>query len=198
MKRVYGFAFLALIAAVILAGCLYDQWSPQSVQVAGWDHGAFVDYLREAFAPTEGLLAQTGDELDFERFRFFSGKDINGKDETVVIIPLTVDSPSLQVALLSEADAPLAGVAPLPFAGFLALDPCTCFHTLENGVPYIYRILDYSKAELVNGKGAFVRHSTELSWGKRGNPDEGEWYLFLGNVKFHLGQCTTASTNQKG
>jgi len=197
MKKVDGVVFLALIAAVILAGCLYDQWSPQSVQVAGWDHAAFVDYLREAFAPTEDLLAQTGDELDFERFRFFSGKDINGKDETVVVIPLTSASTSYRLAYRSEGEAPLAEIAPLPFAGFLSLDPSTCFSVLENGVPYIYRIVTYDKAELVDAKGAFVRHSTEFSWTHRGNPNEGEWYTYLGNIKFHFGQCTTTSTNQK-
>ena len=163
----------------------------------GWDHGAFVEYLREVFEPMKPLLANTGDELDFERFRFFSGKKMNGEDETAVIIPLTEDSPSQRVAMKSEEEAPLADYVPLPFVGFLPLDPCTCFHTIRNGVPYLYRVLGYDvQAEMVDSSGAFVRQSTEFSWKNRGAPTEGEWVRASGNITFHTMSCGTACTNQ--
>jgi len=200
MKRLVGVVLLAVIGCVIVAGCLYDRFTlSQSLDPAvGWDPAAFVEYLEEVFEPMTPLLEETGDVLDFERFRFFSGKDLNGADETVVIVPLTEDSPSYQWALLPEEEAPLADIVPLPFVGFLALDPCDCFRTIENGVPYLYRILGYDvPAELVDADGEFVRSSTEFSWEDRGAPAEGEWFLYRGNVIFHVIFCATTGTNQK-
>ncbi|MFC2099844.1 hypothetical protein ACFLSF_03335 [Candidatus Bipolaricaulota bacterium] len=105
MKKLVGVTLLVVIGCTIVAGCLYDRFTEsQSIGVpAGWDHAAFATYLEEVFKPMRPLLEKTGDALDFERFRFFSGKDLNGKDETVVIIPLTADSPSYQLAFLPEA-----------------------------------------------------------------------------------------------
>jgi len=200
MKRVYGLIALVVIGGGVLAGCLLDRViSPQSATtLAGWDHAAFVTYLEGVFEPMQPLLEETGDVLDFARFRFFSGKDLNGADETVVIIPLTADSPSTQLAQLSEEEAPLAEIAPLPLVGFLALDPCTCFHTIVNGVPYLYRALGYDvQAELVDAEGSFVRSSTEFSWEDRGNPTDREWLTFRGNLVFHMMWCATVSTNQQ-
>ena len=198
MKRALGIVALVAIIRIVVAGCL-NGWlaGPQSVDVAvGWDHAAFVEYLRDVFKPTEELLEKTGDALDFERFRFFSGKDLNGEDETVVHIPLTLDSPSHQKALLPEELMPLASIAPLPLCGFLSLDPSTCFHSVKNGVPYVYRIVDYERAELVGAKGEFVRWSTTFSWGQRGNPNEPEWYKYQGNSFAHFISCCKISTNQ--
>ncbi|MBU0596168.1 hypothetical protein KJ567_05750 [Candidatus Bipolaricaulota bacterium] len=200
MRKVVGVALLAVIGCVIVAGCLYDRFTQsQSLGTApGWDHAAFVEYLEEVFEPMVPLLEETGDVLDFERFRFFSSKDLNGKDETVVIVPLTADSPSNQLAFMTEEEAPLADIVPLPYGGFLALDPCTCFHTIENGVPYLYRILGYDvQAELVGAEGNFVRLSTEFSWTNRGAPIEGEWLLFRGNVIWHAMFCGSTTSNQK-
>ncbi len=200
MKRVLGVCVLGIVVCGLLAGCLLDRLpSSQSLDaVPGWDHAAFVRYLEDVFEPMLPLLEQTGDTLDFERFRFFSGKALNGEDETVVIIPLTMDSPSTQLAFMSEEEASLAEIAPLPLAGFLALDPCTCFHTIENGVPYFYRILGYDvQAELVDAEGNFVRSSTDFSWEHRGDPIEGEWVTFKGNVGWHFLTCTVVGTNQK-
>ncbi len=199
MKRVLGVCALGIVVCGLLAGCLLDRFvSSQSLDaVPGWDHAAFVAYLEGVFEPMLPLLEQTGDTLDFERFRFFSGKALNGKDETVVLIPLTMDSPSTQLAFLTEEEAPLAEIVPLPMCGFLALDPCTCFHTIENGVPYLYRVLGYDvQAELVDAQGSFVRSSTEFSWENRGDPNEGSWLLFRGNVYFHLEWCASVCTNQ--
>lgn len=194
-----GVCVLGIVVCGLLAGCLLDRLpSSQSLDaVPGWDHAAFVRYLEDVFEPMLPLLEQTGDTLDFERFRFFSAKALNGEDETVVIIPLTMDSPSTRLAFLSEEEAPLAEIAPLPSVGFLALDPCTCFHTIENGVPYLYRILGYDvQAELVDAEGNFVRSSTEFSWEHRGDPIEGEWLMLKGNIIFHGTDCEQTTTNQ--
>ena len=199
MKRVFGVCSLAVVVCGVLAGCLLDRSSAShSLDVApGWDHAAFVRYLEDVFEPMLPLLERTGDTFDFERFRFFSGKALNGEDETVVVIPLTVDSPSTRLAFMSEADAPLAEIAPLPVAGFLALDPCTCFHTIENGAPYLYRVLGYDvQAELVDAQGDFVRSSTEFSWEHRGDATEGEWLTFKGNIIFHFSCCLAIAANQ--
>lgn len=200
MKRILGVCALGIVVCGILAGCLLDRLvSSQSQDVVpGWDHAAFVVYLEGVFEPMQPLLEQTGDTLDFERFRFFSGKAVNGEDETVVIIPLTMDSPSTQVAFLAEEEAPLAENVPLPMCGFLPLDPCTCFHTLENGVPYLYRILGYDvQAELVDAQGTFVRSSTDFSWENRGTANEDEWLTFRGNATFHFLFCVVVHTNQQ-
>lgn len=200
MRKVVGVVLLVVIGCTIVAGCLYDRLA-QSQSLGnplGWDHAAFAEYLETVFEPMVPLLEETGDTLDFERFRFFSGKDLNGADETVVIIPLTADSPSNQLAFMTEEEAPLADIAPLPAAGFLSLDPSTCFSTIENGVPYLYRILGYDvQAELVNADGSFVRSSTEFSWDNRGAPNEPEWLLARGNVFFHFAFCGVVGTNQK-
>jgi len=199
VKRSFIVGIVALVFAV-LAGCTSNQ-SDDARGLngsAGWDHAAFVTYLEEVFEPMTPLLDETGDRLDFERFRFFSGKGLNGADETVVVIPLTADSPSHLLAMLPEEEAPLDEIVPLPLAGFLSLDPCTCFHSIENGVPYLYRALGYDvQAELVDADGSFVRASTEFSWTDRGAPTEGEWVLVRGNVYFHLISCSVVGTNQK-
>ena len=183
----------------MLGGCLADKLlTPESHSALSWDHEAFVAYLEDVFEPMLPLLAQTGDTLDFERFRFFSGKDLNGEDETVVIIPLTIDSPSTKLAFMSKEEAPLEEIAPLPMCGFLALDPCTCFHTIENGVPYLYRIRGYDvQAELVDVEGSFIRSSTEFAWEYRGDPIKGEELTFRGNIYVHMVWCAEACTNQK-
>lgn len=196
MKRSVVIAVLGMLTCV-LAGCaLAGLLSPQATEIrgAGWDHAAFVEYLRGVFEPMDSLLAQTGDELDFERFRFFSGKNLNGADETVVIIPLNEDCPSYRLALLDETEVPLADIAPLPYGGFLALDPCDCFSAIENGVPYLLRVVSYEQAEMVDANGKFIRPSTTFSWLRGGN--EPEWYKFLGNVTFHFNQCITTGANQ--
>jgi hypothetical protein len=198
MRRAFGVCVLGIVVCGLLAGCLLDRLSsPHSLDaVPGWDHAAFVRYLEGVFDPMLPLLEQTGDALDFERFRLFSGKALNGADETVVVIPLTPDSPSARLALLSEEEAPLAEIVPLPLIGFLALDPSTCFHTIENGVPYLCRILGYDvQAELVDAEGNFVRSSTEFSWEHRGNPIEGEWFTFKGNALIHTGGCVVIRVN---
>ena len=201
MKRMLGVCALGIAVCGLLAGCLLDGLvtSQSQDEVVGWDHAAFVTYLEGVFKPMLPLLEKTGDTLDFERFRFFSGRDLNGEDETVVIIPLTMDSPSIQLALLTEEEAPLAEIAPLPMAGFLALDPSTCFSTIENGVPYVMRILGYDvQAEVVDAQGNFVRRSSEFSWENRGNPNEGEWLTFRGNVVIHFTPCPQIGMNNTG
>jgi len=200
MKRILGVCALGIVVCGLLAGCLLNRlMSSHSLDpVVGWDHAAFVAYLEDVFEPMLPLLEETGDELDFERFRFFSGKDLNGEDETVVFIPLTMDSPSVQLGLLTEEEAPLAEITPLPMVGFLSLDPSTCLHTVENGVPYLIRILGYDvPAEVVDAQGNFVRSSSEFSWTNRGNPNEGEWLKFRGNAVVHVFWCPYVSMNQK-
>ena len=199
MKRQLAMCVLGVAAIGVLAGCLAETLlTPESHSALGWDHAASVGYLEDVFEPMLPLLEQTGDTLDFERFRFFSGKDLNGEDETVVIIPLTIDSPSTKLAFMSEEEAPLEEIAPLPMCGFLALDPCTCFHTIENGVPYLYRIRGYDvQAELVDIEGSFIRSSTEFAWEHRGDPIKGEELTFRGNIYVHMEWCAEACTNQK-
>jgi len=147
-----------------------------------FDRQGLIDRVKERCAPIEALLEETGDTLDYDNLRFFTSTGLNGADETVVSVFLTL---------------PLADLVPLPLAVLLPLDPCTAFHSLENGIPYLYRILSYKQAELVNAKGEFIRYSTSFSWENRGSDTpEPEWHKYLGNYKFHFFTCGTVSTNQ--
>ena len=164
-----------------------------------FDRQGLIDQVKVRCAPIEALLEKTGDTLDYDNLRFFTATSLNGADETVVSVFLTVDSPSVQAALLTEQESPLADLVPLPICVLLPLEPCTSFHSLENGVPYLYRILSYEQAELVNAAGEFVRYSTSFSWVARGTATpEPEWHKYLGNYKFHFFTCGTIGTNQTG
>jgi hypothetical protein len=173
--------------------------NPQMESTAGsvFDRQELINRVKERCAPIDGLLEATSDVLDYDNLRLFTGTDLNGADETVVSVFLTPDSPSAQAAMKTEAQAPLADLVPLPICVLLPLAPCNCFHSLENGIPYLYRILSYEQAELVNAAGEFVRHSTSFSWKARGaaNPDP-EWHKYLGNYVFHFLSCVTITTNQ--
>jgi hypothetical protein len=190
---------LVLAVLVVTAGCLLQrEISPASTALSSvFDRQGLIERVRERCQPIEVLLDATGDTLDYDNLRFFSATNLNGADETLVWIMLTVDSPSIQAALLTEEKSPLADLVPLPFAVLLPLEPCTSFHTLQNGVPYLYRVISYEQAELVNAAGEFVRYSTTFSWEARGTKDpEPEWHKFLGNHVAHLFTCGTVSTNQ--
>ena len=173
--------------------------NPRITSVSGsiFDRQGLIDRVKERCAPIEALLEETGDTLDYDNLRFFTATGLNGADETVVSVFLTLDSPSVQASLLTEKESPLADLVPLPLAVLLPLDPCTAFHSLENGIPYLYRILSYEQAELVNAKGEFIRYSTSFSWENRGSDaPEPEWHKYLGNYKFHFFTCGTVGTNQ--
>ena len=190
---------LALTVMVVASGCLFQNpaapTATSSVDV--FDRQALIDRAKERCEPIEALLAETGDTLDYDNLRFFTGTNLNGADETVVSVFLTADSSSHLAAMKTEEEAPLAALAPLPIAVLLPLDPCTTFSVLENGVPYLYRIVSYERAELVTADGEFVRYSTEMSW-DRGTPDpEPEWHKYLGNYSYHAPSCVTITTNQK-
>jgi len=59
------------------------------------------------------------------------------------------------------------------------------------------RMLGYDvQAEVVDTQGNFVRPSSEFSWENRGNPNEGEWLTFRGNVIYHFEGCAKISMNQ--
>ena len=162
-----------------------------------FDRQGLIDQVKVRCAPIEALLEKTGDTLDYDNLRFFTSTGLNGADETVVSVFLTLDSPSVQASLLTEQESPLADLVPLPLAVLLPLDPCTAFHSLENGIPYLYRSLSYEQAELVNAKGEFIRYSTSFSWENRGSDKpEPEWHKYLGNYKFHFFTCGTVGTNQ--
>ncbi|MFC2078465.1 hypothetical protein ACFLSZ_00630 [Candidatus Bipolaricaulota bacterium] len=190
---------LILAVLVVVGGCLFQQpVAPTSTTTSDiFDRQGLIDRVRERCEPIEALLADTGDTLDYDNLRFFTGTNLNGADETVVSILLTKDSPSVQAALLSEEESPLADLVPLPAVVLLPLDPCTSFHSLQNGVPYLYRIVSYEQAELVNAEGEFVRYSTAFSWEERGTDDpEPEWHKYVGNYVVHFFTCGSISTNQ--
>jgi len=191
-------AALLLLGMGLITGCLLqDTLSPTSLDpIPVFDRQAFIARVQERCAPIEALLAETGDTLDYENLKFFSGTNLTGADETVVSVFLTLDSPSTLLAMQSEEEAPLASIAPLPFAVLLPLDPCTAFSVLENGVPYLYRVVSYDEAELVTADGVYARSSTAFSW-DRANPNpEKEWHKYIGNYVFHMFWCATVSTNQ--
>jgi hypothetical protein len=174
--------------------------NPQTESTSGtiFDRQGLIDRVKVRCAPIDILLDETtGDKLDYENLRFFTGTNLNGADESVVSVLLTPDSPSAKAAMKTEEQAPLADLAPLPICVLLPLAPCNCFRSLENGVPYLYRILNYEQAELVNAAGEFVRYSTSFSWTERGaaNP-EPEWHKYLGNYILHFLSCGTISSNQ--
>ncbi|MCK5586924.1 hypothetical protein KAJ02_12705 [Candidatus Bipolaricaulota bacterium] len=199
MTRRLG-VFLGLILVVLMVvGCLFQQpATPTSAMSSSvFDRQGLIERVQERCEPIEALLAETGDTLDYENLRFFTATKLNGADETVVSIFLTEDSPSSQAAMLTEEESPLEALAPLPFAVLLPLEPCTSFSILQNGVPYLYRILSYEQAELVDAEGKFVRYATEFSWEERGTSDpEPEWHKYIGNYIFHFLRCATISTNQ--
>jgi len=163
-----------------------------------FDRQALIARVKARCASIDALLNETtGDRLDYENLRLSSGTSLNGADETVVSVFLTPDSPSAVAAMKTEQQAPLADLVPLPICVLLPLAPCDCLHSLENGTPYLYRILSYEQAELVNAAGELVRYSTAFSWQNRGaiNP-EPEWHKYLGNYIFHFQSCVTITTNQ--
>lgn len=162
-----------------------------------FDRQGLIDRVKERCEPMDRLLEETGDVLDYDNLRFFTGTSLNGADETVVSVFLTPDSPSAKAAMKTEEQAPLADLVPLPICVLLPLAPCTCFNILENGIPYLYRIISYQQAELVNAAGEFIRHSTTFSWEDRGSANpKPEWHKYLGNYIFHFLSCATISTNQ--
>ena len=194
-KRVLCLVVLVIALAAALVACDMLQ-SVQSTASAedgiGFDRAAFIAYVAEVLGPMEALLGE-GDEFDYENFRFFTGTNLNGSDETVVIVPLTHDSVTVQKALLTEEEAPLAEMSPMPVCGFLPLEPCTCFRALENGVPYLCQVLSYEKAIFVDVNGEYVRDTTTFEWNR--GAGEPEWYTYRGNVATHQFPCILFSAN---
>ena len=194
-KRAFWVVVVGIAVAAALVACdmLQDVQSTASAEEGiGFDRAALLAYIEEAFEPMEALLGE-GDEFDYENFRFFTGTNLNGSDETVVIVPLSVDSTTVQKALLTEEEAPLAEMSPMPVMGLLPLEPCTCFRALENGVPYLCQVLSYERAILVDADGEYVRDTTTFEWNR--GAGEPEWYTYRGNVATHQFPCVMVSVN---
>lgn len=196
MKKLFWVtAVLAVVLCGMVACQLMTNVSPKEASAIVFDRHALVDRVRATFAELSASLeAETGDQFDFDNLRFFSATNLNGADETVVIIPLTADSPSYLVALQSEEEAPINSIVPLPHAGFLSLNPSNCFHSLENGVPYLIRMLGHESADVVNASGVWIRDATDVSWNR--GAEEPEWYKYLGNTSFHFPTCAVITMNQ--
>ena len=198
MRRALAVAGMMLAMIVSVIACSSLEWlsphEPQSAELGALDRAVLVEEVQARFEGMSRFLAETtGDRLDFVNLRFFSATNLNGADETVVIVPLTEDSPSYQLALQSEEAAPLAGIAPLPLGGMLPLDPCTAFHSLENNVAYLFRAISYEDAEIVDEAGERIRMATEFSWNRGGN--DPEWYMYRGNTVIHFQTCATIRVN---
>lgn len=161
-----------------------------------FDRQALVERVRERCRPIERLLAETGDVLDYENLRFFTATNLNGADETLASVFFTLDSPSYQLGALTEEEAPLESIAPLPLCVVLPLEPCTSFHSLLNGVPHLCRIVSYEQAELVNSDGDVVRYPTTFSWDRATSDPEPEWHKYMGNWVFHFLLCVSVGLNQ--
>ena len=176
----------------------------ENASLHGWDRVAFVNSLRERVAVLEPLLCE-GDAFDYERFRFFSAQDLNGGNETAVIVPLTKDSPSERARFDLVGTVPWTQIAPLPFVAFLPLDNTNCFGQVVNGVPYLQRCIDWNRVEFVNEHGDHVRDATSCYWERGSNKPEKLW--FTGGAPespagephglgYHAPTCCTVTTNE--
>ena len=161
-------------------------------QTSLFDRAAFVEQIREIFQPLEAYL-NDGDEFNYDELAFFSAV-LNGWEEHLVIIQLTLESPSVVIGQHLGEELSWADVGPLPICGFLMLSPTDCIHTLEAGVPYLVRGLAWDRSEVIDAEGAFARYFT-THW-LRG-VSEGAWYTYRGNVEFHAYSCAVTTTNQK-
>ena len=157
-----------------------------------FDRAAFLDRVRQTFAPLEALLPE-GDAFDYDEAMIFSGV-VNGSQEHVVSVCLTRSSPSFQKAMtLGDSDS-WADVGKLPMFGFYMMPPTDCIHTLEPDVPYLVRGFEWANAEVVDKDGNVAREFT--TWWHRGKPKPA-YFKFSGNYEIHIETCGTASSNQK-
>ena len=176
----------------------------ENASLQGWDRPAFVDSLRACVAVLEPLLRE-GDAFDYERFRFFSAQDLNGGNETLVIVPLTKESPSERARFDLVGTVPWAQIAPLPLAAFLPLDNTNCFGQVVNGVPYLLRCIDWDRVKFVDQHGAHIRNATTCYWERGSNKPEKLWFTGgapedTGSERhgagYHATGCCTVTTNQ--
>jgi hypothetical protein len=156
-----------------------------------FDRSEFVARVRVAFQPLEALLPD-GDSFDYDHAALFSGY-LNGTDESVVIVLLDDDSPSVAKAKELGYTLEWEDVGILPLVAVMVLPPTDCIRNVEYNVPYLIRGLSWDNAEAVDSKGRFVRDVE--TWWARGS-DEGMYFKFSGNLKIHLQTCTTISLNQ--
>ena len=157
-----------------------------------FDRAAFIAKVRQAFGPLEGLLSG-GDRFDYDEAMIFSGV-INGSQEHVVSVPLTQDSPSVDVAMHLGEQNSWAQAGKLPLFAFYMMPPTDCIHTLEPDVPYLVRGVAWEKAEVIDVEEKMARYFT--TWWHRGDPKPA-YYKFSGNYEIHLQTCGTASSNQQ-
>ncbi len=156
-----------------------------------FDRAAFIAEVRSTFRPLEAVLAP-GDRFDYEHAAFFSGF-LNGRDEHVIVVLLTDDSPSVQKSaqLGYTLDWPDVGI--LPLFAVMVLPPTDCIRDVDYNVPYLVRGVSWDVGDVVDARGRFVRDVQ--TWWARGT-DEPMYLRFSGNLKVHLQTCVTASMNQ--
>ena len=181
MKRLVVGILLSLLVGVACVG-----------QTSLFDRAAFVEQVRELFQPLEAYL-NDGDQFNYDELAFFSAV-LNGWEEHVVVVPLTLDSPSTVIGQHLGEDLSWADVGPLPICGFLVLSPTDCIHTLVPDVPYLIRGRAWDRSELIDAEGTFTRYFT--TYWLRG-ASEGAWYTFRGNIEFHAYSCAIMTSNQK-
>jgi len=175
-------------------------------QIIGYSREKVAGRLREIFAPLEARLNK-GDEFDYANFALFDGT-LNGDREGIIRVPLTEGSPSRVLDWRLGKDVLLKDVSPLPWAGYLILEPNECFSHLRPGEPTLAFLVDAEEAgrdrtedwaviQWVNVYGEVVKESPECSkqlgvYGK----DAMEYCTHRGNQKWHAITCTSTGTNQ--
>jgi hypothetical protein len=183
MKRLSLLAVSGLLVVLVLAAAADAS--------TFFNRGTFIQQVRTAFHPLEGLLPE-GDELDYETAVFFSGV-LNDSDEHLVVVRLTSDSVSVENARRLRTDLTWEDVGKLPLFAIMVLPPTDCIREVEYNIPYLVRSLSWDTAEAVDASGRFVR-DVETWWEPEVN--QGVWFKFSGNILVHLETCTTASMNQ--
>jgi hypothetical protein len=180
---------IARVLAVVLLFAVIAPAADAAFDV--FDRADFIRQVRATFQPLEGQLA-AGDQFDYEHAAFFSGF-LNGRDEHLVVLLLTADSPSVERATQLGTTLRWLDVGSLPLFAVMVLPPTDCVRDVDYNVPYLVRGLSWETGDVIDASGTFVR-DVQTSWAR--GTDEPMYLRFSGNLKIHLQTCVTISMNQ--